>query len=71
MGITDPAPAAFAEGNIVDGVFIVERLVEVDEFVDVQLADFAQSCAARTTARGVVERESVGIAYERLPDAGE
>ena len=71
MGIADPAPAAFAEGEVVDGVLVVERLVEVDEFVDVQLADFSQSSTARTTARRMVEREGIGIAHERLPDARE
>ena len=39
MGLTYPAPAAFAEGDVVDGVLVVERLVEVDELVDVQLTD--------------------------------
>ena len=71
MGVTDPAPAALAEGDVVYGVLIVERFVEVDQFMDVQFADLAQTGAAWTTARGVVERESVGIANERLTDAGE
>ena len=39
--------------------------------MDVQLADLAQSAAARTAARGVVEREGVGVAHEGLPDARE
>ena len=71
VGVANPAPAALAEGDVVDGVLVVERLVKVDELVDVQLADFAQTRTARTTARRVVEGESVGIAYERLPDARE
>ena len=39
--------------------------------MDVQLADLAQSAAARTAARGVVEREGIGVAHEGLPDARE
>ena len=38
--VTYPAPSAFAESNIVYGVFVVERLVEIHKFVDVQLSYF-------------------------------
>ena len=69
MGVANPAPAAFAEGDVMYGVLVVERLIEIHQFVDVQLADFAQTAAARTTAHRVVEREGVGIAHKRLPDA--
>ena len=71
VGVAYPAPAALAEGDVVDGVLVVERLVEIHQLVDVQLADLAQSAAARTAARGVVEREGVGVAHEGLPDARE
>ena len=71
MGVTYPAPAPFVEGDVVDGVFIVERLIEIDQLVDVQFPDFAQPSAARTGSRRVVERESVGVAHEGLPDTRE
>ena len=71
MGVTDPAPAAFAEGDVVDGVLVVERLVEVDELVDVQFTNLTQACATRTATRGVVEREGIGVAHEWLTDTRE
>ena len=49
VGIADPAPSALAEGDIMNGVLVVERLVEVDQLVDVQLTDLSQAGAARTT----------------------
>ena len=52
------------ECDVVDGVFIVQALVEIDEFVDVEFAYFAQSRAAWTAALRVVEREGVAISYE-------
>ena len=71
VGVANPTPAALAEGDVVDGVLVVERLVEIDQLVDVQLADFAQPAAARAAARRVVEREGVGVAHEGLSDARE
>ena len=41
--IAYPSPATFTEGNVVDGVLIVEALVEVYELVNVELADLTQS----------------------------
>ncbi len=64
--VADPAPAALAEGDVVDGVLVVEALVEIHEFVDVELPDLAQAGAARTAALRMVEAETVGIAHERL-----
>ncbi len=41
MGITNPSPSAFAKGDVVDGVLVVEALVEVNEFVDIELTNLA------------------------------
>ena len=69
MGVAYPAPAALVEGYVVDGVLVVERLVEVDQLVNVKLTDFAQSATAWAAARGVIERECVAVAHKRLSDA--
>ena len=68
VGIANPAPAALAEGDIMNGVLVVERLVEIYQLVDVQLTDFAQTGAAGTTPRRVIEREGIRIAHKRLTD---
>ena len=69
--IAYPSPATFAEGDVVDGVLIVEALVEVYELVNVELADFTQSRTAWTTALRMVETERLGVAYKRFPDTRE
>ena len=66
MGIANPAPASFSEGNIMDGILVVERLIKVHQFVDVQLTDFAQTGTAWTAAGRMIERKSIGIADKRL-----
>ena len=71
MGIAYPAPSSLAEGDVVDGVFVVEAFVEVDELVEVELANLAQSGAPRAAALGVVEAERLGIADEGLSHARE
>ena len=57
VGIANPSPSSLAEGDVVDGVFIVQAFVEVHEFVDIELANLAQSRTARTAALGMIERE--------------
>ena len=71
VGVAYPAPATLAEGDIVNRVLVVEALVKIDQLVDVQLADFAQTRAARTAALGVVEAERLGIAHKGLSHARE
>ena len=71
VGIAYPAPAAFAEGDIVDGVLVVETLVEVHELVDVELTYLSQSRASWTATFWVVEAERLCIAHKGLPDARE
>jgi len=71
VGIAYPAPAALAEGDVVDRVLVVEALVKVDELVDVQLAYLAQTRAARAAALGMVEAERLGIAHKGLTHTGE
>ena len=43
VGIAYPAPAAFAEGYVMDGVFVVEALVEIHQLVDVPFAYFPET----------------------------
>ena len=71
VGIANPSPSALSESDVVDGVFVVQTLVEVHQFVDVELAYLAQSRAARAAPFGMVERERLGIAHEGLPHTRE
>ena len=66
MGLANPSPSAFAECYVVDSVLIVEALVEVNEFVDIELTNLAQARAARTAALWMVEAERLGISHPRL-----
>ena len=66
VGIAYPPPSPLSESDVVDGVLIVEALVEVHELVDVQLPDLAESRTARAASLRVVEAEGVGIADKRL-----
>ena len=66
MGIANPAPATLAERDVVDGVLVVQALVEVHELVNIQLANLAQPRAARTATLGMIERERFRIAHEGL-----
>ena len=68
-GVALPAPEPPAEGGEVDGVLVVETLVEVHELVDVEVVHLAQAVAARAFAGRVVEREGVRIADERFAHA--
>ena len=70
-GVADPAPAALPEGDVMDGIFVVEALVEIHEFVDVEFPDLTQSGAARAAALRMVEAETVGVAHERFAHARE
>ena len=54
-----------------DGIFVVEALVEIHEFVDVEFPDLAQPGAARAAALRMVEAETVGVAHERFAHARE
>ena len=71
MGVANPAPAAFAEGNVVNAVLVVQTLVEVHQLVDVQLANLTQTRTARATALGVVKAERLGVAHEGFAHARE
>ena len=55
VSIAYPSPATLAEGDVVDGIFIVQTLVEVNQLVDVELANLAQTGTARTTAFRMIE----------------
>ena len=69
VGVAFPAPEPPAEGGEVDGVLVVEALIEVDKFVDVQVVDDTEAVAARTFPRRVIEGEDVRVADEGPPDA--
>ena len=71
VGVTNPTPPPFVEGDVVDGVLVVERFVEIDELVDVEFADLAEAGTTRAAARGVVEGEGVAIADEGRANARE
>ena len=71
VGIAYPPPAALVECDVVYRVLIIEALVEVHQFVDVQLPYLPQAGAPRAAALGMVEGKCVGISHKRLPDAGE
>ena len=71
MGIPDPSPPTLAEGDVVDGVLVVEAFVEVDELVDVEFANLAQARASLTAAFGMIEAQRLGIAHKGLPHPAE
>ncbi|MCD8164268.1 MAG: hypothetical protein LUE09_12830 [Synergistaceae bacterium] len=62
VGVAFPAPEPSAEGGEVDGVLVVEALVEVDELVYVQVVDDAETVAARTFPRRVVKGKDIRVA---------
>ena len=66
VGVAYPSPPALAKGYVVDGVLIVETLIEINKLVYVQLANLAQTRTTRAAALRVVERERLGIAHKRL-----
>ena len=71
VGIAYPAPPTFAKGDVVDGVLVVQALVEVHQLMNVELANLAQPRATGTAALRMVERERVAIAHKRLADTRE
>ena len=43
MGVSYPAPSSFMKRNIMDGIFVVEALIEVDQLMNVEFANLSQA----------------------------